>query len=93
MSWTANEAEIPERLPAPPATSTDVVVPVFTLAFVDCAFAAAREHLATPLTAHRHRPGGDSHSAYRRKKTAPDFSETVFDLQCVGLTGFEPETT
>jgi hypothetical protein len=28
------------------------------------------------------------------KKTAPDFSETVYDLQLsVGLTGFEPATT
>ena len=32
-------------------------------------------------------------SVTQTKKTAPDFSETVFDLQCVGLTGFEPATT
>lgn len=52
MSWATDEAELSERLPAPPAASTDVVVAVFTFAFGHCASAAAREHLATsaPLT-------------------------------------------
>ena len=52
MSWATDEAELSERLPAPPAASTDVVVAVFTFTLVHCASAAAREHLATsaPLT-------------------------------------------